>query len=36
VEDERVIPIDRDVDIVTARQAGRELAMKAGDFRNRL
>ena len=25
-----MIPIDRDVDIVTARQAGRELAMKVG------
>lgn len=28
--DEALVPIDRDVDIVTARQKGRELAMAAG------
>ncbi len=28
--DERRVPIDRDVDIVTARQLGRELAAEAG------
>ncbi|MBW8815765.1 MAG: anti-sigma regulatory factor [Caulobacterales bacterium] len=30
VIDERRVPIDRDVDIVTARQLGRELAAEAG------